>query len=1819
MKKRWLAVMLSICMMLSFPGAAFASEGETTEDPAVESTEEVSEELPEEAEPIDEVLPTDEVAPESEDEEETLDSEATSAEPEEVPAEESEEPVEEESEEIQLAADDDIASGTWGTDGTWTIDSNYVLTIGGTGAMEEYPNGTPWETYSENLSQIVILDGITTVGGFSFFSCENVTSILIPESVTGIGERAFSWCRSVTSIDIPNSVTSIGDRAFMGCVGLTDIVIPDSVVSLGASAFESCSSLTAIDIPAGLTSIGESAFSGCSNVKTITVDPSNEKYDSRDACNAIIETETNTLIIGCKNTQIPDSVTSIGAWAFSDCKGLTSLTIPNSVTSIGDCAFRYCWDLESITIPEGVTSIGFNTFYFCDKLTSITIPNGVTSIGKQAFYCCEGLTSITLPISVTSIAERAFGGCEALTDVYYFGTEADRQSITVGINNAPLTNAKWHYVVSKGICGDNVTWSVYAEGLLAIEGAGPMFDYSAGEVPWTQFIDSMHTVTISNGVTYIGNYAFYNCSNISKITIPASVTSIGTAAFAGCDSLTEVLYFGTTIEQSEIEIGDENSALVNATWASPSITSGMCGDEVKWTLYENGLLAIDGNGQMYDFSETPWSAYNDSILQIVISDGVTSIGESAFTDCSALTDVTLADSITSIGNYAFSSCTNLKNISISDSLESIGESAFYNCSSLSSLSIPDSVTYIGMNAFNACSSLMHINIPNSLTIIESETFFGCANLTDISIPSSIVSIESAAFAYCVSLTSISIPDSVTSIGEGIFSNCIKLSDVELPQSITRIEKRAFYNCYGLKNIDIPSSVTIIENEAFSDCHNLLSVTFDVNVKRIGNSAFSNCESLNTVYYSGSESDRANLVIGSGNNQLQNAVWIYNAADIVCGDDLTWSLSSEGTLTIHGSGPMYDFSKAPWYSNRNLILQVEIADGVTSIGEKAFYQCEKLNSITIPETVTSIGNQAFYYCSNLTEIIIPSSVNFIGNGAFYSCRSITNITIPEGITSIGDSVFNNCTALTSIIIPDTVTSFGNYAFGGCGMISFTIPASVTSIGNCVFSNCRNLSNITISNGVTSIGNEVFTGCSAITSVTIPASVTSIGKGLFYGCHKLNHLDVDPDNEKYDSRDGCNAIIETETNKLVAGCDGTVIPHSVLSIGEFAFYGCYEFDHFVIPEGVKIIEREAFSYCNNMRSISIPSSVTQIGSGAFEMCEQLEDVYYAGTEEEWNNIEISGSNYCLTEAALHFAVARGTCGANLSWSLSENGILDISGSGPMDDFADAAPWSEYKDFMEQVVINDGVTHIGDWAFCDCGISAVSIPSSVKSIGNNAFNGCGVLQSITLPDGLMSIGDHAFFTCISLQKITIPEGITDIGAYTFGDCEWLGEIIIPASVTSIGSGAFSGCGRLTDIYFARTEEERSNVTIESDNDLLLNATWHYKTGVCGADVLWSMDDAGVLSIDGDGEMHDNAGETTMWIAEPESVTEIVISDGVTSIGAGVFADCTNLTTVTIPASVTNIGAGAFGNGEVSASVDTITTLSGSGSLTDVYYGGTEADWNKLVIGADNEALLNAEWHYEFHKLEKVEALAPTCTENGHIEHYACKFCSAVYADPEMQTPLSAADLVVPATGHKFETKITKATLKANGKKESICAHCGEVESTTTIYRPTKFTLSATQYTYNGKTRKPTVKVVGANGKTISSSYYSVKYASGLKKVGQYSVTITFKSTSNYSGKKVLYFTIVPKGTSISSISASSKGFTVKWKKQTSQTTGYQIRYSLKSSMASAKTVTISKNTTLSKKITKLKAKKTYYVQVRTYKKVGSKKFYSSWSTKKKVTTKK
>ena len=307
---------------------------------------------------------------------------------------------------------------------------------------------------------------VTSIGNNAFYGCSGITSVTIPETVTSIGDKAFLGCSGLTGITFPSSVTSIGDNTFRNCTGLTSVTIPSSVRSIGSYAFNGCSGLTSVTIEEGVSSIGDRAFlwctgltsvtipssvtnigyiafHGCTGLTSITVASGNTSYDSRNNCNAIIETATNTLIKGCENTVIPSDVKSIGDYSFYDCAGLTSVTIPSSVTSIGSYAFYRCTGLTSLTFPsslrridsyafcgcsgltnvtfgEGLTTIGECAFVGCTGLTSMNIGEGVTTIGNYAFAVCYGLTDVTIPSSVTSIGESVLNGCENIQDIYCY-------------------------------------------------------------------------------------------------------------------------------------------------------------------------------------------------------------------------------------------------------------------------------------------------------------------------------------------------------------------------------------------------------------------------------------------------------------------------------------------------------------------------------------------------------------------------------------------------------------------------------------------------------------------------------------------------------------------------------------------------------------------------------------------------------------------------------------------------------------------------------------------------------------------------------------------------------------------------------------------------------------------------------------------------------------------------------------------------------------------------------------------------------------------------------------------------------------------------------------------------------------------------------------------------------------------------------------------------------------------------------------------------------------------------------------------------------
>ena len=380
----------------------------------------------------------------------------------------------------------------------WTF-ANNILTISGTGNMKDYKGGnSPWDEYRyTEIKEVIVEEGIEHIGRHAFFGFYVAEKVTLPTTLRTIGEHAFTWCDSLESITIPENVTSIGENAFYNCRSLRSATIPNSV-----------------------TTIGEEAFARCSSLESIKVESGNTIYDSRDNCNAIIETATSKLIAGCKKTVIPNSVTTIGEKAFSQCDSLESIIIPNSITTIGHGAFWSCSSLKSVTIPNSVTTIENIAFAGCSSLESVTIPNSATNIGGQAFESCTSLESITIPNSVKTIGNAAFQYCSNLASIKV-------ESGNTIYDSRDNCNAIIETATSKLIAGCKNT--VIPNSVTTIE-----YGAFAG-------CTSLESITIPNSVTTIENFAFAECTSLESITIPNSITTIGNYAFAWCTSLENIV------------------------------------------------------------------------------------------------------------------------------------------------------------------------------------------------------------------------------------------------------------------------------------------------------------------------------------------------------------------------------------------------------------------------------------------------------------------------------------------------------------------------------------------------------------------------------------------------------------------------------------------------------------------------------------------------------------------------------------------------------------------------------------------------------------------------------------------------------------------------------------------------------------------------------------------------------------------------------------------------------------------------------------------------------------------------------------------------------------------------------------------------------------------------------------------------------------------------------------------------------------------------------------------------------------------------------
>ncbi|MGI6471707.1 MAG: leucine-rich repeat protein [Candidatus Methanomethylophilaceae archaeon] len=1060
---------------------------------------------------------------------------------------------------------------------------------------------------------------------------------------------------------------------------------------------------------------------------------------------------------------------------------------------------------NNVTIPDKisgkiVSSIGERAFYN-KSLTEIIIPNTVGSIGKEAFSGCTNLKSLDMPVDLQTVSD-SFYNC-------------------ANIESVKLTMGE--------------------------EGIGT--SYSSNVVtPWQYSKSNLTSITISDGIKSIGNYAFSGCTAVESLTLPV-----------------DIQYTSTMFPDSE------NIKLV-------ILTEG-----------KTGLWASAG----YQYA-LPWHHSRPTLTSITISDGIKSIGSSAFSGCTGIKEITIPDSITSIGSSAFSGCTGIKEITIPDSITSIGSSAFSGCTGIKEITIPDSITSIGDGAFNSCTGLTILSIPIDIQITENmfknctnvqwitltvgqtgkgadydrywlsnytyiygyeftpwyksnhsvyltisdgvrsigkQAFYNCTNLKSLDIPIDIQITENM-FKNCTNvqrvtltegrtgmgadysgsykvtpwyysssnLVSLTISDGVTSIGDYTFSECDSLVSVVIPDRVTHIGEGAFNQCTSLKNISIGENVTHIGEGAFSQCTSLKNISIGENVTHIGEGAFGLCTSLTDVSVEG------------------NVTQIYHATFFQCTSLENVSFGKEITHIGYAA-----------FSQCTSLKNISIGENVTHIGYAAFSQCTSLKNISIGENVTHIGYAAFSQCTSLKNISIGENVTHIDSEAFSQCTSLEYISFGKEIIHIGYAAFSQCTSLEYISFGKEIIHIESYAFYATGITSITIPEGVTSIRGYTFSNCTSLTDVTIEGEINSIGDYAFYGCSSLTGIEMPNSVTGIGDHAFYGCTSLKSLTMPIDVEvtEYMFFDCTNieSIVLTGGHVGIGpsysihqytpwhlsryNLTSLIVSEGVVSLGDFTFYNCFSLENVILPNSLEEIGDHALYGCYNVTSLTAPIDIKMWTSARFTSLITLTLTegqtgmgasYYSvyGPETPWYN-------------------------SNLAFVTISDGVISI---GDCSFFGSSS--------LTDVSIANTVTHIGYGAFHNCSsLKNITIPESVISIDKHAFQGCssltdinvesenqnyasvdGILydeginvlikcpngknEKIIIPESVSLIDKYAFHGCSLLTSVSMSTGVTSIGDFGFSGCSSLAEINIPATVSTIGDYAFYGCSSLNGIQF-------------------------------------------------------------------------------------------------------------------------------------------------------------------------------------------------------------------------------------------------------------------------------------------------------------------------------------------------------------------------------------------------------------------------------------
>lgn len=1297
-------------------------------------------------------------------------------------------------------------SGSCGDNLTWSFNStDGVLTISGTGEMDDYMMGllAPWGNYHSSLREIVIEEGVTTIGENAFSTMQYVSNVSLPESLTAIGAGAFDLCAALKEVVIPSKVTYLEDNTFSHCYSLRRVVIPKSVTGSGDSVFDTGTE-TVIEGYKGsyaeiIANEYELEFSPLGNVAATTV--ATGKVNSKISWN--LDNYGKLTITGVG--EIPGySFSSEYPW------------------------YSYMDDIKRIEFGEGITKIG-RAFDSLENLRIVVISNTVVEIAKRAFAYCDSLDRVTIPPSVEIIGDDAFYSAHYLTIEGYNYTTAEDYAKDNYINFVSLGDAEFE-VLASGKLTDSISWRVDSRRVLSVSGSGVAPDFAAkGDVPWYEYRDVIRNVVLDGEIENIGAYYFFAFTRLEEVTLPASVSKVGDYAFYSNSSLKTVNVEGTlthignyafysnkAIAQFPFNEGLEEVGNYSfydtmlSTFTAPSTLKSIGSYAFYKCTYLTSITLTDNITYMGDGAFS-----NTCITSLTIPKGVTVINASLAAS-SDITTLTLHDDITEIGNSAFNG-TNLKEVILPEKLTKIGTSAFRD-TYIKKVDIPEGVTEIGEYAFYDCEYLAEVSLPSTLKALGANVFEQCSALARVNFKDGLETIGKRSFRNCGALTSIELPETVTTLGTEAFIGCGGLKEVKLSKAITEIPQGCFDGCAAIETFALHEGLVKIDADAFDEAFNNVDITIPSTVTAIANSAFRSAR-INKLIFAGGTVD----IAGEAFSYCKVTAIEFNAENITFGNR---SFYNCGSLT-----------------------ELYIPETITSyIGMAAFSWCKKLEKVVIASAEIKVVDEAFKNCTALKEVEFAHGIKNIAKDTFANCTALEKVTVPYSVTSIKPTAFNTGSQNT-VIYGYTYSIAENYVkvYGGTYPVTFVAlgetPEMVLDSGEAG----KGTWSLDTRGVLTITGNEVIRSSSTVGwsdyADYIEKIIITEGVHVAYGtnvsaCTYLEEIDTHydlvyasfgsniPEGVTVYGYEGSWAQSVAEENMLNFVSKG-IMPEGPVVEGVleeecgtvnwaidsegtltlsgkgevYNYGGVYDFPWYdyslaikalVVEKGVTKVPTIAFysEYYPALMDVTVHDSVIDFDCSKLMKGTRIHANEYSMAA---NTAENAGMMVDYTGTAPDNVIYSGVCGESLTWHYTNRQKLIIAGHGDMT----SAPWRELP------------------------VKEVELPEGLTSISTNAFYGQS-MEAVEIPDSVTVIGDGAFQYCLNLKRVILPERLTAIPNKLFYNCIGLEEVEISSAVRSVKYDSFNNTPMVKNIYYTGTETMWKNNV--SGNSYTYSKTVHF-----------------------------------------------------------------------------------------------------------------------------------------------------------------------------------------------------------------------------------------------------------------------------------------------------------------------------------------------------------------------------------------------------------